>query len=310
MTDEDRKGREGLRHGLPRVLSEDPDRLNDLLGLNRKERRFMASLVPSEVRAAVRARLRNRAEPEKPGEEERLLVQWHYGRPDWRTDAWRDALREPGSGPPSLLAIVLEEFIAAERTEAEAPAGGRAESDRIADRAWTDTREQLARWDELEEANREQSVLRTFAIATLRNDAAVLAEAVELAPDVRDEFESLLPKGVDEQQEESSPALPDAASEEWAARTRSLKELVTRAEGPPPSPDLLAEIASVLDSLRGLEPAVRAELSAAASGEFLAGVRKTLDDVQADPAFWLDSARRASLTVNITTDKIVFSGIN
>ncbi|MCY4628141.1 MAG: hypothetical protein OXE58_11330 [Acidobacteria bacterium] len=73
MTVEDRKHREGLRPGLPRILSEDSDRLKDLLGLNRKERRFMASLVPSGVRAAVRERLRNRAEPEKPGEEERLL---------------------------------------------------------------------------------------------------------------------------------------------------------------------------------------------------------------------------------------------
>jgi len=103
MTNDERATAQRLGHGLPRLLTEDPDRLNDLLGLNRRERRFMASLVPSRVRADVRERLRNRAEPEKPGEEERLLVQWHYGSPDWRTDAWRDALREPGSGPPSQV---------------------------------------------------------------------------------------------------------------------------------------------------------------------------------------------------------------
>ena len=294
MKAEEQKDAERLRDGLPRILTEDSDRLNDLLGLNRRDRRFMASLAPSEVRAAVRARLRNRAAPEKPGEEERLLVQWHYGRPDWRTDAWRDALREPGSGPPSLLAIVLAEFVAAER-EAAKKAGGRLESDRIADRAWTDTRKQLTRWDELEAAEREQCILRTFAVATLRDDVAILSDAAEFAPDLRDQFEDLLPEEKTDEKEGSASASPDAASDEWAAQARSLKDLLTRAEGPPPNPDLLAEIAPLVESLRGLEPAVRAELSDTALGEFLSSVRKKLDDVQADPAFWLDSARRASL---------------
>ncbi len=298
MSSENGKDREGLGHGLPRLLTEDADRLNDLLGLNRRERRFMASLAPSQVRAAVRERLRNRAEPEKPGEEERLLVQWHYGRPDWRADAWRDALREPGSRPPSLLAIVLAEFIEAEREavkEAGEAPGDRPESDRIADRAWTHTREQLTRWDELEKAEREQCILRTFAVATLRGDVATLAEAVELAADLRDQFENLLPEEKVEDEEEPTAASADAASDKWAARARSLKDLLTRAEGPPPNPDLLWEIAPLVESLRELEPAVRTELSNTAFGEFLSSVRKTLDEIQADPAFWLDSARRASL---------------
>ncbi len=298
MTSDERATAQRLGHGLPRLLTEDPDRLNDLLGLNRRERRFMASLVPSRVRAAVRERLRNRAEPEKPGEEERLLVQWHYGRPDWRADAWRDALREPGSGPPSLLAIVLAEFIEAEREAAkeagESP-GDRPESDRIADRAWTRTREQLTRWDELEKAEREQCILRTFAVATLRGDVAPLAESVELAADLRDQFENLLPEEKVEEEKERAAASPDAASDEWASRARSLKDLLTRAEGPPPNPDLLTEIAPLVESLRELEPAVRTELSNTAFGEFLSSVRKTLDEIQADPAFWLDSVRRASL---------------
>ena len=298
MTNDERATAQRLGHGLPRSLTEDPDRLNDLLGLNRRERRFMASLVPSKVRADVRERLRNRAEPEKPGEEERLLVQWHYGSPDWRTDAWRDALREPGSGPPSLLAIVLAEFIEAEREatkEAREPQGDRPESERIADRAWTHTRERLTRWDELEEAEREQCILRTFAVATLRGDVATLAEAVELAADLRDQFEHLLPEEKVEEDGERGAASPDAASDKWAARARSLKDLLTRAEGPPPNPDLLAEIAPLVQSLRELEPAVRTELSDAAFGEFLSSVCKTLDEIQTDPAFWLDSARRASL---------------
>lgn len=298
MTEEDRRDPEGLSHGLPRLLSEDSDRLNDLLGLNRRERRFMASLVPSGVRAAVRERLRNRAEPARPGEEERLLVQWHYGKPDWRMDAWRDALREPGSGPPSLLAIVLADYVAAERKAAKETgesAGDRPDTERIADRAWTDTRKQLARWNELEAADREQCVLRTFAVATLRDEVGILAEAVQLAPDVRDQFETLLPAGKREAQEVSASVSPDPASDEWVARARSLKDLLTRAEGHPPNPDLLAEIAPVVESLRELEPAVRAELSATAVEEFLSGVRKKLDDVQADSAFWLDSARRTAL---------------
>lgn len=297
MTNDERATAQRLGHGLPRLLTEDPDRLNDLLGLNRRERRFMASLVPSKVRADVRERLRNRAEPEKPGEEERLLVQWHYGSPDWRTDAWRDALREPGSGPPSLLAIVLAEFIESEREatkEASESQGDRPESERIANRAWTHTRERLTRWDELEEAEREQCILRTFAVATLRGNVGVLTEAVQLAPDLRDQFESLLPKEGADGTEETAAA-SDTASDEWAARTRSLTDLLTRAEGPPPNPDLLAEIDPLVESLRELEPAVRAELSAVRFGEFVSSVRKKLNDVQADPAFWLDSVRRASL---------------
>ena len=298
MTHEAEKDRERLRHGLPRMLAEDPDKLNDLLGLNRRNRLKLASLVPSEVRARIKARLKDRPEPEKPGEEERILVQWHYSHPVWRLSAWQDALvKRPG--PPSLLAIVLGNFIEQESEvggdDSAESAAGRSESERIADRAWTDTRESLCRWNELEEREREQCVLRTFAVATLRDDPAILTEGIELAPGLHDQFKNLLPREEAEEEADSAPGPPGDATDKWTVLTGSLKDLASRAEGPPPNPNLLDEITTAVEDLRELEPSVRAELSSAAFEEFLAEVREKLAEIKSDSTFRLDDERRASL---------------
>ena len=299
MTKEKRKDRERLCHGLPRLLAENPDRLNDLLGLNRRERRLLASLVPASARSRIRAQLRQRVEPERPGEEERILVQWHYRHPGWRREVWSDALRDPGSGPPSLLADVLAEFIAAER-EAPQPESAesgddRTESDRIADRAWADTRKRLARWNELELTEREQCILRVFAVATLRDDQAVLTEAIEIAPDLREEFANLLPQEETEEDPDSALEPVEAASAQWTALTGSLRDLIGHAEGPPPNPNLLEEITSAVESLRGIEASLRAELSSTAFEEFFGDVRRRLDEIERDPLVRLGSGWRTPL---------------
>ena len=296
MRNEEPHRRERLRRGLPRTLAEDPDKLNDLLGLNRRERRFMAKLAPPEARAAVRERLQNRADPRMPGEEERLLVQWHYSQPGWRRQAWDDALREPGSGPPSLLAIVLAEFVEAERESprtATQSADQGTESERIADRAWADTRERLGRWDELGEPEREQCVLRTFAVATIRDDTAVLAESIELVGDLREQFRNVLPE--EEQVSAASSSETEEASHRWVTLAGSLRELVQRAEGPPPAPDLLPQITAALESLRELETPVRAEADRTAFDLLLHEVREQLAIIQSDPAFGLDQERSAAI---------------
>ncbi len=298
MTHEAEKDREGLRHGLPRMLAEDPNRLSDLLELTRKDRLRIVTLVPKDVRARIDTGLKKRPEPVKPGESDRVLVQVHYGDPEVRQAAWEVWLERGPGGKPSPEAAVLADFVDAEREAAEPSdesADDRTESERIADRAWADTRERLARWDELEEPERQQCVLRTFAVATLRDDPAVLKEAIEIAPDLRDQFESLLPE---EQLEEEADSITDpaeTASAKWTALTGSLKDLVARAEGPPANPDPLEGITSLIESLNALEPSVRAELSSAAFAEFLVNVRGTLEEIESEPAFWLNDERRTSL---------------
>ena len=299
MTNEEQKDRDGLRQGLPRMLAEDPNRLSDLLELTRKDRLRIVTLVPKEVRARIAEGLKRRPEPAKPGESDRVVVQVHYGHPGVRRTAWQDWLERGPGGKPSPEATVLAEFVAAER---EAPSeesaesdDDRPESDRIADRAWADTRERLTRWDELDEPEREQCALRTFAVATLRDDPGVLTEARELAPGLADQFESLLPREETEAEQDSGPDPAETASAQWTALTGSLKDLVARAEGPPPNPDLLAEFDGAVEALHGLEASLRAELSATVFEEFSAEVREKLEEIQRDPAFRLTDEHRSAL---------------
>ncbi|MYE42556.1 MAG: ATP-binding protein [Acidobacteria bacterium] len=296
MADKVTKGRTGLPNGLPRLLGEDPDKLNDLLGLTRQERLRIGTLVPKAVRARIDMNLKSRSEPVRPGERDRVVVQVHYQHRQVRQAAWHVALERGPGGKPSLEAVVLSEFIEAARG---ARATGDSDDDRtetewIADRAWADTRDRLARWDALDAEEREQCVLRTFAVATLRDDAAILSEAIDLASDLTDQFESLLPGEAEKQGDPGSdPGEP--ASVRWTALIEALKKLATRAAGPPPNPALLHEIATVVESLRGVEPWLNDELSSEAFRGFLAEVRKRLDAIESDKTFRLDDERRTAL---------------
>ena len=295
MTDEQPKGSGGLRHGLPRVLTDDANRLNKLLQLTRRDRLHIGTLVPKEVRARITARLRVRPESAKPGEADRVVVQVHYGHPAVRRAAWLVALEQGPGGKPSPEWHILEDFVAAEREVSGEPADSQTESDRIADRAWAAAKEQLGQWDSLEEPEREQCVLRAFAVATLRDDQTVLTEAVELAPDLHDQFAALLPEEEDQTEADGVPGGTQTASDKWSTLTASLKDLVTRAEGPPPNPDLLDGIAKEVDSLREIEPDVRAETSSSAFEDFLTDVRKRLDEIEKDPLVRWDSGWRTPL---------------
>lgn len=295
MTDDQPKEPRGLKHGLPRILTDDPNRLNDLLRLTRRDRLHIGTLVPKEVRAQITARLRARPERAKPGEADRVVVQVHYGHPAARWAAWLVALEQGPGGKPSPEWHVLEDFVAAERAASGKPTDSQAESDRIADRAWVAAREQLRRWESLEEPEREQCVLRVFAVATLRDDQAVLTEAVELVPDLQGQFAALLLER--EGQTETGGVSGDSsiASDKWSTLTASLRDLATRAEGPPPNPDLLDEIAREVDSLREIEPDVRAEISSSAFDDFLTDVHEKLDEIESDPQVRLGSGWRTPL---------------
>ncbi len=282
-----------MRPGLPRLLERDPDRLNDLLGLNRRERLRLASLVPRQVRSRVRAELRRRAEPEKPGEEERILLQCHYGNPKWRRRAWDDALREPGSGPPSLLAAILEGYLK-EREEAEVLEGESAaeRSTRIADRAWADTSSQLERWDELGEAEQERCVLQIFAVATIRDDITTITKGFEIAPALRDEFKNLFPS---DEAKDSTPDAEPSASEKWASLAASLQNLASQVAGPPPQPEALDSITEIADQLRALTPTIQEEFAFARFDDFLESVREKLKELRSVPSIALEDAECASI---------------
>ena len=297
MADEVAKGRAGLRGGLPRLLAEDPDKLNDLLGLTRQERLRIGTLVPKAVRARIGADLKSRPEPVRPGERDRVVVQYHYQHPQVRQAAWEAALEWGPGGKPSLEATVLAEFVEAARGGSRPPGESdteRTEAEWIADLAWADTRDRLARWDALEAEERERCVLRTFAVATVLDDATILTKAIDLAPGLADQFENLLPRET-EKQEGSGSDRAEPASARWTALTTELKGLASRAAGPPPAPEVLKEIATVVESLQEIEPSLEHELSSEAFGRFLDEVRQKLDSIQADKALRLDGARRTAL---------------
>ena len=86
MADEVAKRRSGLRQGLPRLLAEGPAKLNDLLGLTRQERLRIGTLVPKTERARD-AELKSRPEPVRPGERDRVVVQFHDQHPQVRQAA-------------------------------------------------------------------------------------------------------------------------------------------------------------------------------------------------------------------------------
>lgn len=285
-----------MRAGLPAFLGDEPERLNELLGLNREQRRRIIGLVPKTVRNAVKADLED--EPDSPslGELDRRLVAWQYEDPDFRRMLWEHRLREGPGNAASLEFLVLRDFVESARDDEERGAGAasdpHARTERITEKAWSHTRERLAEWDYLGEEARATCIVRAFAVATLRDDPEILTEAVRMAPILGNQFAHLLG-------EATRIALPDDESElarEWTDRCETLSELADQAAGPPPDPSLMDEIAAAVRTLQEMAPRVETEAKAEAVEALVEAIRSTLNELRADESFaWLDKETQAAL---------------
>ncbi len=274
-----------LSPGLPRFLDRDPGRLSDFLGLSRRYRRLFWHRASAIEKAGARKTLRGEGQALDPVAQEQLVIQVRQEVPSWRLLTFHDALQPEPAEHPCLVFSVLEPFVERSGSEPEDFAFRR---ERIAERAWDFTRERLEEWNDLDDAGKEKTILRVFAVATLRDDPSVLIEAGRIEPALVEEFEPIL---------EQPPAAPPEPVEdpggEWTRLTRRLGEMAREAAGPPPGIEALAEIQTLSVRLIAIGPAVKEQMAWARIGGLLDDVGRALDEFSADPLLsWFDKAMR------------------
>ena len=286
MTARDEQER-GLPAGLPRFL--DSRRLTHLLGLSRRDRRLDWHRAPTIERAAVRKRLRAADESLDPVAQEDLLLEMRNTMPGWRLNTFYDALGPQRPIRPSLVYSALEAFIEGRDADAETDLDAvAARGDRIATRAWEHTRRRLEKWNDLDDAGREESILRVFAVATVRDDRDVLIEAGRIAPALVEEFQDIL--------EPPPPPPPEPLEDpigEWTRLSRMLEEVAREAAGPPPGLAALVEMQKLEERLHEIVAAVEDEIEFGRLLRLLDEVGRLLDELTADPDLdWFDDALR------------------
>ena len=271
-----------LAPGLPLCLSEEIRQLNDYLGLNRRDRRFIAGLVPHDIRADLAEQLREE-KADTPGELTQYLMHWFYRSPRRRRRLWRERLRQDPDALPSVEYEALKALIR------DMP-GERASTTQIAETARDRSSKALARWNALGEEERKACVLQTFAAATLLRDARVLDDAVSEVSELREEFffQYL-------EEEEAGDRGPPTPAERWRTICQAVASTLDRAAGPPPRVSMLDLIRQGLEALEELEVEVRAELDGPAFDELFGVVKAKLDEVQANPALPLGDRERKAI---------------
>lgn len=288
MTARDEQER-GLPRGLPRFLGRDSRRLGDLLRPSRRDRRLDWHRAPTIERAAVRKRLRAAAESLDPVAQEDLLLEMRNTMPGWRLNTFYDALGPQRPVRPSLVFSALEAFIEGRDADAETDLDAvAARGERIATRAWEHTRRRLEKWNDLDDAGREESILRVFAVATVRDDRDVLIEAGRIAPALVEEFRDIL--------EPPPPPPPEPVEDpigEWTRLSRKLEEVARKAAGPPPGLAALVEMQELEERLHEIVAAVEDEIEYGRLRRLLDEVGRALDECAADSDLdWFDDALR------------------
>ncbi len=279
----------GLPPGLPRFLGRDSRRLGDLLGPSRRDRRLDWHRAPTIERAAVRERLRAAGESLDPVAQEDLLLEMRNTMPGWRLNTFYDALGPQRPVRPSLVYSALEAFSHGRDADAETDLDAvAARGERIAARAWEHTRRRLEKWGDLDDAGREESILRVFAVATVRDDRNVLIEAGRIAPALMEEFRDIL--------EPPPPPPPEPVEDpigEWARLSRRLEEVARKAAGPPPGLAALVEMQKLQERLHRIVAAVEDEIEHGRLRRLLDEVDRVLDELAADSDLdWFDDALR------------------
>ncbi len=279
----------GLRPGLPRFLGRDSARLIELLDLSSRYRRLLWRQASTHDRAEVRASLRALGQSVDGRAQEDLLVQARHASPIWRLMTFEDCFHREPATHPGLLFPVLEAFVEATDFDTETgPEDVAARGERIAARAWEHTRRRLEKWNDLDDAGREESILRVFAVATVRDDRDVLIEAGRIAPALVEEFRDIL---------EPPPPPPPAPVEdpigEWTRLNRRLEEVAREAAGPPPGLAALVEMQKLQERLHRIVAAVEDEIEYGRLLRLLDEVGRVLDELTADSDLdWFDDALR------------------
>ncbi len=274
----------GLLPGLPRLLWRNPERLVEMLGLNRKARRRLAAMAPAWRRSRVRRDLKEERGRVSRRDVELTLIALRYSDPIWRHVAWEQALAGQVARFPSLLFEILRDFVEAVRRD---PADSGSEENRIAEQAWAAAQRDLGSWDQLDSAARERCVLVTFAVASVLDDPYILVEAMETVRDLTQEFRLMVT-------EDMLPEPP--AEEEWKEVCEELAGFALRAAGPPPDPAMLDSITISVGRLDFLDAEIVRTREAIAQARFSVEVELLLAQVPTSPEFaWLHETRLESV---------------
>lgn len=301
--------------GLPRCIGSDNsgyERLCKTLEVNRDLRKFLLKhFAPAKSKS--RSRL-------KAGERDREQLFELYSEPGFRLELWHDLFEEvktneeeasPEKSPiPSLeyniLSEYVKDFFQEENTFdindvfADCPDILNDLSDEIpwadfAGYVWLEALEGLDRWDNLDDAERIQTTLNIFAVATIVDDYRILHSAIEKAPELEAEFKSVLSGGSYVEISEDLKDKKDVVSE-WNELCKTLGTLAVEAEGPFSNVDTLEQIKDIVVELDKIEQSVREQHAATSFEQLLARVQEMMNELIADVAFfWLDDGVRKQL---------------
>ncbi|MDE0511472.1 MAG: hypothetical protein OXI88_06800 [Gammaproteobacteria bacterium] len=304
--------------GLPRCIGSDNngyERLCKTLEVNRDLRKFLLKhFAPAKSKS--RSRL-------KAGERDREQLFELYSEPGFRLELWHDLFEEvktseeeasPEKSPiPSLeyniLSEYIKDFFQEENTFdindvfADCPDILNDLSDDIpwtdfAGYVWLEALEGIDRWDSLDDAERIQTTLIIFAVATIVDDYRILHSAIEKAPELEAEFKSVLSGGSYVETNEDSKDKKDVVSE-WNELCKTLGTLAVEAEGPSPNVDTLEQIKGIVVELDKIEQSVREQHAATSFEQLLERVQQMINELIADAAFlWLDDGVRKQLVDN------------
>lgn len=302
--------------GLPYCLEKDTkgfERLCKILGLlNRQHRKaLLDSDLAKEQTSGLRKSL-SRART-KAGVKDRLLLFDLFGKPNTRLELWSDSLDETQTGEgqdhtemitfPSLeyhiLSNHIQNFNLEENTSdfndvfVEWPDLVQHLKEDIpwanlAGHVWSNVRKDLDNWKVLNEEERRQTTLVTFAVATIVDDERILHTAILKAPELDIEFSDVLSASGNSARVEDSNEDKELLSN-WNEFCEQLRKLAVEANSSPPKVDTLEEITFAVEELKKMEQSVRNYLSSCSFERLNSHVDEILNELVVEQSFsWLD----------------------
>lgn len=324
MSEHEKKHRIG--NGLPCCIGSNADgfeRLKNTLGLlNRDHRKALLESpgVKDRIRVLRRTLSRERL---RPGVRDHRLLSGLYSDPNFRRELWSAAYNRTMTAEnedqsqmgipriPSLEHCILVNYIQKRSSQEESrikiedvfskwPDLVQYLKDGIpwsslAAHAWSDVLSDLDRWDVLNDERHKQTILISFAVATITDDERILLSIVRKIPELKAEFDDVLNDG------NNSHIVSDSIEEEdaliqWNSLCVQLKILVEKAAGPPPVVDAFAEITDVVGRLKEIEQLVRECIASPSFEDLMLCLNRYIGELKTDQIFtWLDGGLCAQL---------------
>ena len=309
--------------GLPLCIGSDNDgfeRLCNTLGLiDRQHRKVILKIDFAKEKTSTLRKSLSRTRL-KAGERDRELLFELYSDPDSRLELWRDSLNDTQTGEeenhseifsiPSLEHRILTNHIQNFSPEddaldinevfAEWPDIIQHLKDEIpwanlAGYVWSQVKKDLENWDNLSSDERTRTTLSTFALATIINDDRILSTAIQKAPELENEFNSVLCSSNDKEGDDDPIEEKDVVSQ-WNDFCETLGLLAAEAIGPPPKVDTLAQIKFTVGELGKIEQSVRDRLATISSERLISRVEELINELTVEEAFlWVDDTVRNQL---------------